>query len=120
LLERYLSAAESIVERAIVIADPAKPTKNRLSGLRASFGAGEVLKGKGAGGAVVAYNKGDVLGTTTIEEGDYTIRIEAFGQQVGNKPVKPAIKVGDKTIKAFTLKADKQSAAVVLEAKARL
>lgn len=116
LLEKYLSAAETILERAIVNIDPPKATKNRLGGLRASFGAGEVRKGVGT----VAYSKGDVLGTTTLDEGDYTIRIEAFGQQVGDDPVRAAIKVGDKTIKEFTIKANKASAAIVLEAKTRI
>ncbi len=116
LLERYLSAAETITERAIVVVDPPKAAKNRLGGLRAGFGAGEVRKGVGT----VAFNKGDVLGTTTIEEGDYTIRIEAFGQQVGDEPVKAAIKVGFTTLKEFDIKASTSKGAVVLEAKTRL
>lgn len=116
LLERYLTAAETITERAIVIVDPPKAAKNRLGGLRAGFGAGEVRKGVGT----VAFNKGDVLGTTTIEEGDYTIRIQAWGTQVGNEPVKAAMKVGDKVLKEFEIKAATTKSAVVLEAKTRL
>src|SRR4051812_21186914 len=34
LLEKYLSAAEAILERAIVIADPPEPMKNRLGSIR--------------------------------------------------------------------------------------
>ena len=114
LLEKYLSAAETILERAIVDVNPPKAAKVRVDGLRASKGAGEVRKGVGT----VAYAKGDVLGTTTVEEGDYTIRVEAFGQQVGNEPVKAALKVGEKTLKEFDIKATKGGA--VLEAKTRL
>ena len=40
LMEKYLTAAEAILDHAIVIADPPRPTRNRLSSLRASFGAG--------------------------------------------------------------------------------
>ena len=36
LLERYLAAAENILDRAIVIADPPKAAKEKLAGLRAS------------------------------------------------------------------------------------
>jgi hypothetical protein len=116
LLEKYLSAAESVLDRAIVIVDPPKAAKNKLGGLRAGFGAGEVRKGVGT----VAFNKGDVLGTTTIEEGDYTIRIQAWGTQVGNEPVKAAIKVGDKVLKEVEIKAGTTKSAVVVEAKTRL
>ena len=113
LLERYLAAAETILDRAVVIMDPVKPAKNKLGGLRASKGVGEVRKGVGT----VVTGKGEVSATSTIEEGDYTIRIEAFGQQVGDEPVKATLKVGDKIIKDFTIKADKGSNAVVLEVK---
>jgi hypothetical protein len=117
LLERYLSAAETILERAIVSADPVKPAKNKLGGLRAfPKGAGEVRKGVGT----VVHSNGEVVARTTVEEGDYTIRVAAFGQQVGDEPVKTTLKVGDKNINDFTIKADKVSAAVILEANLRL
>ena len=47
LLEKYLSAAEAILDQAIVIADPPKPTKERLGSLRARSGPA----GRGGGAA---------------------------------------------------------------------
>ena len=40
LLERYLTAAEAVLDRAIVIADPPTPKKERLGSPRASLGVG--------------------------------------------------------------------------------
>src|ERR1019366_941391 len=63
LLERYLAAAESILEKAIVIADPPKAAKERLNGLRASFGAGGVPPNAKT---PYLHSKGEISANTTI------------------------------------------------------
>ena len=58
LLEKYLAAAETILDRAIVIADAPKPMKNRLGSIRVSFGAGESRRGFGS----VLHSAGNIFG----------------------------------------------------------
>src|SRR4051794_13870005 len=55
LFEKYLTAAESVLEQAIVIADPPKPSLNRLSSLRVSFNAGAPRR---RGGGMFLFGQG--------------------------------------------------------------
>ncbi len=116
LLEKYLAAAESIVERAIVIADTPKPVKTTLNGIRffPRTGGGENRRGFGK----VLYAQADLYGEGYCDEGDYVIRVEAFGQQLGDEPVRATVRVGD-TKKEFKVTAT-VSAPQVLELKVKL
>jgi hypothetical protein len=116
LLEKYLNAAESVMEQAIVIADPPKPMENRLSSLRASFGAGGPTKRRGG---LFLNGRGRVSGETYVDEGDYTIRAEVYGQQLGDEPVRVAIQVDRNDLQEFTVEADASKPATI-EAKLRL
>jgi hypothetical protein len=109
LFEKYLAAAESILDQAIVIADPPKPAPRRLGGLRVFFNAGEVQRG----GAYL-HSRGFISGEGYFDEGDYHLKIEAFGQQVGDEPVRAALRVAREEIKQFEVKAER-SAPVTLE-----
>ncbi len=104
LLEKYLSAAEAILEQAIVSNDPPKPAKERVSSLRASFGAGSPRRG----GGIFLKDKGQISGQIYVDEGDYTIRAEVFGQQVGDEPVRGTLRVGRDVLKEFELKFDQR------------
>ena len=115
LLEKYLSAAEAIVEQAIVISDPPKPSKERLGSLRPTMGAGRQRRG----GGLFLYGKGQISGQIYVDEGDYTVRAEVFGQQVGDEPVRGAIRVGGDVVKEFELKAN-DGKPETIEAKVRL
>ncbi len=85
LLERYLLAADAILDRALVVVDPPKPAKTRLGSLRVfPPDAGEIRR---RGGAVLR-SSGRVGGQSFFEEGEYTIRIEAYGEQAGDEPVR--------------------------------
>ena len=37
--------------------------------------------------------KGRISGQSYVDEGDYTIRVEVFGQQLGDEPVRGAFRV---------------------------
>ncbi len=115
LLEKYLSAAEAIVEQAIVISDPPKPSKERLGSLRPTMGAGRQRRG----GGLFLYGKGQISGQIYVDEGDYTVRAEVFGQQVGDEPVRGAIRVGGDVVNEFELKAN-DGKPETIEAKVRL
>ena len=115
LLEKYLSAAEAILERAIVIADPPRPKNERLGSPRPSFGAG----GQRRGGGYFLHGKGQVSGQIYLDEGDYTIRAEVFGQQLGDEPVRGALRVSGEDIKPFELTAT-EAKPETIEAKVRI
>ncbi len=116
LLEKYLAAAETILDQAIVIADPPRPTRNRLGGLRVSFGAGEILP---RGGPAIVRTKGEVSGEIYCDEGDYILRAEVYGLQVGDEPVRAALRLNRTDLQEFVVKAE-SSAPATIEAKIRL
>ncbi len=91
LLEKYLTAAESILDQAIV-ADPPKPpkpTKQRFDDFRRT----------------AVTTKREVGQAITFEAGDYRIRCKLAGDQVGNEPVRAMLRVGGKDVKEFTVRA---------------
>jgi hypothetical protein len=116
LLEKYLAAAESVLGQAIVIADPPKPSENPLSSLRASFGAGGPLKRRGG---MFLSGSGQVSGQTYVDEGDYTIRAEVYGLQLGDEPVRAALRLDREDVKQFEVTAEAANPATS-EAKIRL
>ena len=91
LLEKYLAAAESILEQAVVVLNAPKPVKNRLGSIRLPFRAGKARRGYGS----VLSIRGDLYAESYCDEGDYIIRVEAFGQQVGDEPVRAVVRVGE-------------------------
>lgn len=115
LFEKYLGAAEHVLEQVVINVNPPKPTTERLGGLRVSRDAGETRRG-----LAYLHSKGSINGESHFEEGDYIIRIEAYGQQVGDEPVKAALRIGfGNTLKEFEIKANAE-VPVTLEAKTRL
>jgi len=116
LMEKYLNAAEAILEKAIVIKDAPKAAKERLAGLRAAKGAGDIPKG----GSPLLYGQGEVSGNTTVETGDYFVRAEVYSTAVGDEPAKGVIRVNGKDLKAFETKATSSNGAVTVEGKLRL
>jgi hypothetical protein len=116
LMEKYLNAAEAILAKAIVIADTPKAAKERLSGLRASRFAGDVPKG----GSPLLFGKGEVSASTTVETGDYFVRVEVYSTAVGDEPAKGMLRVNGQDLKEFKTKATNSKAAVTVEGKLRL
>ena len=91
LLEKYLAAAETIFEQAIANVEPVDPKETRLPDLNVSRGAGE----EGSRGRpTLLYGRGSVSAEGFFEEGDYTIKIQVYAQQVGDEPVKATIRTG--------------------------
>ncbi len=115
LLEKYLTAAEEVFERAIVIADPPKPKAERLGSPKASFNAGRDRRG----GGQFLFGKGQISGQIYLDEGDYTIKATVFGQQRGDEPVKGAIRVGRDEVFRFETNATEEKPETI-EAKVRI
>src|SRR5439155_19917586 len=86
LMERYLSAAESIAQRAILVGDPPKPPKRHTA---AQF-LGSTKKDAFRETPVRSLDaNGDFHTTHKLNvEGDYRMRVRGWGRQVGDEPVK--------------------------------
>jgi hypothetical protein len=103
LLEKYLSAAETILDEAIVIADPPKLTRRTFDTIRTSSTATTAELGK-----VVSF-----------EAGEYRVRCQVGGHQIGNEPVRVMLRVMGEDVKAFDIKATAEKPEVI-EAKLRV
>ena len=115
LLERYLTAAETIFEKAIVVPEPVDPKDIRLEGIRVSRGAGETTDG----GAAV-YGEGEAYGETYLTEGDYIVRINVYAKQVGDEKVRAAIRLNREKVKEFEIDTTDREKPLTLETKIRV
>jgi Protein of unknown function (DUF1592)/Protein of unknown function (DUF1588)/Protein of unknown function (DUF1587)/Protein of unknown function (DUF1585)/Protein of unknown function (DUF1595)/Planctomycete cytochrome C len=115
LFEKYMAAAESILDRAIVVVRPEEPKQSGLNNLQVTEGAGEVRRRGG-----VLHSRGSLSGDNFFEEGDYVIRVEAYGQQVGDEPVKAKMRLSRRTEQDFEVKAADRDSPQTLELKTRL
>ncbi|MFO0945847.1 MAG: DUF1592 domain-containing protein [Planctomycetota bacterium] len=91
LLEKYLSAAEQIVNKAIVTDDPRRSKLVRVPGDKLAMT--ETVRGLDDGTRLITG-----LGAVHCEyfartEGDYILRVKAYGEQAGTEPVKMSISV---------------------------
>jgi hypothetical protein len=103
LLEKYVTAAEKILDAAIVTQGPARAQKR-------SYAAGE-LQRTGPGG----LQRGTAMGIFSngaayVEHefprtGNYVIRSRAYGQQAGDEPVRMAFRVSGKDVAQVEVKA---------------
>ncbi len=104
LLEKYLTAAEAVLDQAIVtdLPKPPKPTRQRFNVRRTSV-----------------TTRREVVQSLTFEEGDYRVRCTVAGDQVGAEPVRALLRVGGKEVKQLTIRATRDKPEEV-EATARV
>ncbi|HYV38458.1 MAG TPA: DUF1592 domain-containing protein [Gemmataceae bacterium] len=102
LLEKYLSAAESVLDQAIVIMDPPKLAKQRV----------DQFKDK-------KNTATDIGANVTFEEGDYIFRVQVSADQAGDEPVKVRLVAGGRNLKEFEIK-DPANKPVTQEVKVRM
>ena len=101
LMERYLSAAESIVQKAILVGDPPKPPKRRSV---ATF-----LKTTRKEAFEVPFRTLDAVGKLSIShkltaEGEYKFRFHGWGRQRGDEPVKVVFQIDGNEIQTMEVK----------------
>lgn len=102
LMERYLAAAESIVNKAILVGNPPPPPQRRDV---ATF-----LKTTRKEAFEVPFRTLDENGTlhTTHKlkvDGEYQFRVRAWGRQVGTEPVKAELLVDDEVMQTIEITA---------------
>ena len=106
LLERYLLAAEKVLDAAVVTA-PLAPPMQRFSGRDFEGGSDG-----GAGVRTLASN-GDLIRKVTLDRtGEYRVRIRAFGDQAGDEPVRAALGLDGKRLQEVEIKAKRNSPGV--------
>src|SRR5262245_7177711 len=115
LFERYLAAAESILERVIAVPETVQPRDVRVQGLRVSRDAGEATNGGG-----VLYGEGEVGNEVFLEAGDYNIQVEVYARQAGDENVRAAIQLNRENIKDFAVTSTNRNSAQILETKLRV
>lgn len=104
LLEKYLSAAEKIMDKALVIDDPAKTYTNRLEAKKLQ----PDKIGFGADGAKLLVDNNEVFGEFNFpREGTYQIRVQAYGEQAGPDPARMTVLADKDELKTFDVANDR-------------
>ena len=118
LMEKYLSAAESIAEQAILADDePRGPTRRFKADAVAKEGSGHV-NGE-SGFWLMATNAEVGVDNAFPRSGTYILRVRVYGQQAGNDLPKLEFLIDGKPARAFDVKAEQDSPAV-FEAKLKI
>lgn len=100
LLEKYLNAAEAIIDQAIVV--PPSPAVVRYEA--------ETEQAEGPGGvyggfAYLLYSNGQVhVRHVFPDDGEYIFCVRAFGQQAGKEPARLQLRLDGKELKTFDVK----------------
>ena len=92
LLEKYLAATESILEQAIIVAQPPKPTRATVAAERLP----------------AALTEGEIGGLASFEEGDYLVRLSLGSNQSARGSLRAMLRVDGKDVKEFTVKPSAQ------------
>ncbi len=96
LLEKYLSATESILDQAIVVYQTPKPVKSAVGTLRLP----------------AMISAGETGGMASFDEGDYIIRARLGATQAGAGTVRAMLRIEGKDVKEFAVKAATNDPAV--------
>jgi hypothetical protein len=105
LMEKYLTAAEEIVKKAIV-AEPPKVPKQKFRGDR--FDSPNEYNRPLENHAFGFYREGEATTSADfIREGEYAIRIRAFAELAGPEPPKLAVKLAGKEIAVLDVGTEK-------------
>ncbi len=119
LMERYLAAAETITQQAILVGAPPKPpTRTVIS----RFTEPAVPNPDKVGRFRAITQTKIPLHTqqNLTQEGEFKARIRGYGVQVGNEPVKIALTINGKQIQVFDVKAKDPKAPQSFEVKLEL
>jgi hypothetical protein len=102
LMEKYVAAAEKILDKAVITEDLSKPREKRLQGESMDITKGGnpdvealILFGNGEGYASCAFP----------QDANYVFRVRAGGDQVGPVPVRMRLKLDDQEVKLFDVPA---------------
>ena len=103
LMEKYLAAAETISEEAIIVGPSAKGLVKSYTSANMGSDAGGSMRGDGTIGLSSAGEIG--VSHSFPRNGHYVIRVRASGDQAGPEPVKIAVRIDGKDLKRFDVTA---------------
>jgi Protein of unknown function (DUF1592)/Protein of unknown function (DUF1588)/Protein of unknown function (DUF1587)/Protein of unknown function (DUF1595)/Protein of unknown function (DUF1585)/Ca-dependent carbohydrate-binding module xylan-binding/Planctomycete cytochrome C len=101
LLEKYLAAAEQIVDRAIVVPRGPKRAVLHTSAKNLS----PQSDGERHRGARMLNSQGELFTDVQLAAGKTIVRVKAYGEQAGDEPVRMALRVDGKDLKTVDVKA---------------
>lgn len=101
LLEKYLAAAEQIVDRAIAV--PQGPKRETIHTSSKELLPEDV--GERQRGARWLNHNGELYADVRLTAGEAALRVKASGEQAGDKPVRIVLRVDGKDLKKFSVKA---------------
>jgi hypothetical protein len=108
LLERYLAAAESVMQRAILVGPPPKPARRPVIALFLE----PRLRGMDDIPFRLLEDKGELHAPWRLHaDGDYRLRVRAWGRQVGEEPVRMRVRMDGKELDTVQVKAVRGKAA---------
>ena len=99
LLEKYLAAAEKILETVLVTEDPMTARTRRYDALKLDGSApGETTDG----GARRLSREGDIFVQHAFQQdGEYALRAHAYGEQAGDEPPQMKFRIGEQDLQTF-------------------
>jgi mono/diheme cytochrome c family protein len=102
LAEKYLSAAEQVMERAILMGNPYAKKVKRFTGIQMEPTVGQTADSS----AWNLSNNGELFKKFDfVTAAEYEIRIQAFGEQFGEEAPKMVLRLDGKDILTFDVKA---------------
>lgn len=105
LLEKYLAAAEKIMDRAIVVDDPAKTAATRIDYKKLLPDKVDIGV---SGESKLLVSDGEVYGEFNFpREGMYQIRVQAYGEQAGPDPARMTVLADKDELKTFDVANDR-------------
>lgn len=118
-MERYLAAAEAIVQRAIVVGEAPKPSERPRIAIFLEPRM-QPFDEKARSRPLVKAEDRLFASHTLLEGGDYKARVRAYAAQVGPEPARLAILIDDKVIKTFEVKERDEKKTPTFEADIKL
>lgn len=107
LLEKYLAAAENIMDAAVVIGGPqlGGPTRKFEAEKMEKVGDDQAVNPVGDS-AMGLFRESEIFTTTQVSKaGNYSIKIRAWGQKAGPELPKMELKINDKKLEIFNVNA---------------
>jgi mono/diheme cytochrome c family protein len=112
LMEKYLAAAEKILDHAIVSEDRIRPKPRRFDARAMQVSGGLSPEGD----MVTLFANGECVQPIEISTaGKYLLRIRAAGDQAGNEPARLALRVDERPIKVYDVPAVRKTPQIIEE-----
>lgn len=112
LMEKYVSSAEKILDRAIVTEERNRPKVRRFEARSMQVTGGGVPEGD----MLVMFANGEAVQSVDISQpGRYQLRIRAAGDQAGNEPARMALKVDERPVRIIDVPVSRKDAKVYEE-----